>query len=283
MKKIIIILVSTLIFLTTNFNISASCEEYSFGAVEYYNRGITQYQAKSYRLAISSFQKATQIEPTFVDAYYNMAEIYKYLDEDANAIATYAKLIKIQPDDYDAVLEIAKVYYSQGSYTVALKYLSDIPSSYTKYQEVIKLQQDASDSIKLRQEKIASSKNTADPNKKTFIDKVESPTGITSDSLGNLYIADYATNCIFKISPDKKKVLFAKNTLINGPIGLTADKFDNIYVANYETDNILKISPTGNIYVFINKINKPYYLYIKNDVLYISEQGSNTVIKYSLK
>lgn len=283
MKKIVIILVSTLIFLITNFHNVAICEEYSFSAVELYNQGIAQYQAKSYKSAIISFKKATQIEPAFVDAYYNLAEIYKYLDDNANAIATYAKLIKIQPDDYDAVLEIAKVYFSQDSSSIALKYLSDIPESYSKYQDVLKLQIDIKNATKLKQEKITNVQNLADPNKKVLIDTFESPTGITSDSLGNLYIADYSANCISKISLDNKKTLFAKNDLINGPIGLTTDKFDNIYVANYETDNVLKISPTGNINIFIDKINKPYYLYIKNNILYVSEQGSNTVFKYTLK
>lgn len=282
MKKQIIILVSTLIFLITNLHNPANCEEYAFSAIECYNRGIIQYQAKSYQSAIISFQKATQIEPTFIDAYYNLAEIYKYLNENAKAIATYAKLIKIKPDDYDAVLEIAKVYYTQTSYSVALKYLSDIPESYPKYQEVLKLQQELNDAIKLRQEKTPVNIKPTTTNKKTIISKFKSPTGLTTDSMGNLYVADYSTNCIYKISQDKKPILFAKSQLINGPIGLTTDNFDNIYVANYEKNNILKISQDGNIKILIDKITKPYYLFIKNDILYISEQDTNTIIQYNL-
>ena len=287
MKKIVIILVATLIFLIPNIHNSASCEEYSLDATNCYNEGITQYQAHSYKAAIISFQRAVQIEPTFTDAYYNLAEIYKYLNQNENAIITYAKLLNINPNDYDADFEIAKVYAKQANYTIALKYSSDIPESYQKYQEVLNFQKETKDIIyKLEQEKIA--KNNAkiklsEPITKTFIDKFESPTGITTDSQGNLYIACYSTNYISKISPDKKKTVFAKSKLINGPIGLATDKFDNIYVANYESNNILKISPLGIINVFMNKISKPYCLYIKNDILYVSEQGTNTVIKYNLK
>lgn len=291
MKKILNILVSILIFLLINLHSPAKCEEYSFAAITYYNQGISQYHARSYRAAISSFKAAIQIEPGFVDAYYNLAEIYQYLNDSPNAIATYAKLIKIKPDDYDAVLEIAKAYYKQGSYNITLKYLSDIPSSYDRYSEVLKLKQATNSTLKPKQEKIATtniSNTTATPkknipNKIDLIQKFGSPTGITADSKGNLYIADYTANCVFKIFPDKKKILFSNNKLIKGPIGLATDKLDNIYVANYETNNILKISQNGNTTILLDKLKKPYCLYIKNDILYISEQGLNTLVKYNLK
>lgn len=283
MKKILNILVSVLIFLSVNLHSTAKCEEYSVAAITYYNQGIAQYHARSYRGAISSFKTAIQIEPKFIDAYYNLAEIYEYLNDSPNAIATYAKLIKIKPDDYDAVLEIAKAYYKQGSYSITLKYLSDIPASYNGYSEVLKLRQNINNHIKLQKEKTLVTAPKTVPSKIDLIQKFGSPTGITADSKGNLYIADYTANCIFKIFPDKKKILFSDNKLIKGPIGLATDKLDNIYIANYETNNILKVSQNGKTIVLLDKLKKPYCLYIKNDILYVSEQGLNTLVKYNLK
>ena len=88
---------------------------------------------------------------------------------------------------------------------------------------------------------------------------------------------------IKRISKDKKVSTFVKNPIINGPIGLAIDKFDNIYVANFENNNILKISPNGRIHIFMEKVYKPYYLYIHDETLYISEQNNNIVIKYKLE
>ena len=69
---------------------------------------------------------------------------------------------------------------------------------------------------------------------------------------------------------------------MEGPIGIAIDKYDNIYVANFDANNILKITKGGNVSVFMDKISKPYFLYIKDDILYISEQGNDVVLTYNL-
>ena len=44
-------------------------------------------------------------------------------------------------------------------------------------------------------------------------------------------------------------------------------------------NNILKVNTNGEISEFITDIKSPYCLYISNGMLFISSQGSNTVIK----
>ncbi len=277
-QKIILIIFSILLG-----SITAYSEEVSYVAGNYYNQGIANFQNKSYSAAVICFQKAIQSDPTYVDAYYNLATVYNYLNQKENAISTYAKLLKIKPDDHDANYEIAKNYMDIESYTLALKYLSSIPQSYESYAKVETLRSQINTKIKIREERQKRNKiTTADPSKKTMFYKLSSPTGITSDSKGNIYIANYTNNYISKITPNKSHIAFAKSPFINSPVGIAADKFDNLYVANYEANNILKITPAGQVYVFMTNVNKPYYLYIKNDVLYISEQDTNTVIRYNL-
>ena len=49
---------------------------------------------------------------------------------------------------------------------------------------------------------------------------------------------------------------------------------DSLYVANYAKSNILKINKAGQVYTFMNKITNPYYLIIKGNYMYITEQGT---------
>ena len=108
------------------------------------------------------------------------------------------------------------------------------------------------------------------------------PTGITRDLNNNTFVASFAENSIYKITPQNKISLFLKHQQINGPIGLACDSKNNIYVANYNNNTIIKIAPNTEIDVFAKDIERPYYLTIVNDILYVSEQASNTVIKYNL-
>ncbi len=78
-------------------------------------------------------------------------------------------------------------------------------------------------------------------------------------------------------------MLYLKNSKISGPVGIATDSLNNLYIANYNANNILKVSPYGAISVFISKADKPYYIYIKDDILFVSCQGSNSIIKYKLK
>ena len=79
-----------------------------------------------------------------------------------------------------------------------------------------------------------------------------------------------------------RRVLLSRDKKINGPIGLAIDVLGNIYVANYNNNNVLKISKNGNVKVLIGNIDKPYGLYLKGKMLFISSQGTNSVLRYKL-
>ncbi len=277
------------LFLIAAFTLAVSIqpvmsEDVPINAASCYNQGIALYQAKSYNESVLYFKKAIDVDPSFTDAYFNLAAVYRLLNQNENAISTYAKLLKINENDYDAKYEIAKTYFDIDSYSLALKYLSEIPDKYSQTDKVNVLKKQAQEKIVQRKEiQARNSVKVADLNKKKILYKFDSPTGITADSKGNIYVANYSNNYISKISPSEQHTIFIKSSLINSPVGIAADKYDNLYVANYETNNILKITQTGEISVFMTNIKKPYYLYIKNDVLYVSEQETNTVIKYDLK
>ncbi len=288
MKKKILLVISILL-LSVSLSTQVKCEEYSTAATSFYNKGIYYYQSKSYKLAIDSFKKAIELEPEFIDAYYNLGAIYEFTGDNELAIQTYAKLLRINPEDFDATFEIAKAYFKQSSFNISLKYLNDIPSIYSKYQEVQEYKTKVNKAIaaknrpKIQPPKIEQIENKNHSiSSKEIIGHFASPTGMATDSLGNLYIANYSNNSISKVSKDNKCSTFLKSTLIKGPIGLVIDKYNNLYIANYEGNSVLKVSPSAQISTLIPKINKPYCLHIVSNKLYISEQFSNTVQKHTL-
>ena len=76
---------------------------------------------------------------------------------------------------------------------------------------------------------------------------------------------------------------YVKDKKINGPIGLAMDVYGNLYVANYGNDNILKVNKRGEVSILLGNVKKPYGLYLKGNMLFVSSQGSNSVIRYKLK
>lgn len=61
------------------------------------------------------------------------------------------------------------------------------------------------------------------------------------------------------------------------------DVYGNLYVANYGNDNILKVNKRGEVSILLGNVKKPYGLYLKGNMLFVSSQGSNSVIRYKLK
>ena len=191
--------------------------------------------------------------------------------------------MKIDPYDYDSILQAAKISCNRKNYALALKYLKHIPEDYYNYGLVMQLSADAKEMFNGQKGTIERAKiTTAVKNKKVLIDKFDSPAGMAVDSEGNMYVACYADNTIVKIDKNKKRSDFVSGYLLEGPVGIAIDDYDNLYVANFDADNILKITKGGNVSIFMERVSKPYFLYIKNDVLYISEQGNDVVLTYSL-
>lgn len=248
-----------------------------------YKKGVELLKTKNYDEAVTSFQKALEYNPKLSDAYYNIAQIYVFQKNYDEAYNNYTKAIAINPRDYDSILQAAKISYNRKNYSLVLKYLNYIPDDYSKYYVVKQLYKDAKEQFELQSAKVERSKiSTATNTKRVIIDKFDSPAGVVVDSEGNMYVSCYSSNSIVKVNKDKTRTDFVKDYLLEGPVGLAIDKYDNIYVANFEADNVLKITKAGTVSIFMDKVSKPYFLYIKDDILYVSEQGNNVVLTYNL-
>jgi sugar lactone lactonase YvrE len=70
------------------------------------------------------------------------------------------------------------------------------------------------------------------------------PLGVTVDSSGIVYVADYGNSAIRKIIPASVVGTLAVS---DGPQGLAIDSDNNVYVADYASSTILKITSSGNV------------------------------------
>ncbi len=250
-----------------------------------YNLGVDFYKVGKYELAMASFRKAIELDPNYIDAYYNLGSILEFLKQDDAALTVFKQIIVRKPDDYEALYKAAKLSQKLGMPDDARSYLSLIPPSspmYRKGQEVASLLQTDMQTIKQG----AATQKVQEENpyydNSSVYENILSPTGITTDKNGNVYVAGFSDNSIYKITPTGQRVIFLKDSRLNGPIGMVSDAAGNIYVANYNNNNVLKVNPTGGVVVLIGNIQKPYGLHIDGNMLFISSQGSNSIIRYKL-
>lgn len=280
MKKLLIALGLSLIL---GAGFAHTAQAYSTEGAMYYNEGLDLYSRGEYSKAIQSFKTAIEKDPDFVDAYYNLGALFEYLKSYNSAIACFSKINQLDPNDSETIVKLAELYYRVGNYERALFYVTKIKDTDDFYGKANNLK----NQIVIAQQKIAAKSslanvNTASEANKKIVDKFSGPTGLAMNSQGVLYVASYTDNCIYKVMPNGQTQLYTKSNLLGGPIGLAFDSMDNLYVANYAKNNILKINKAGQIYTFMSNVTNPYYLIIKGNTMYITEQGNNTVIKYTL-
>lgn len=283
-NKLLKILLTGLILIGT---CSTSYAAIATDAKLQYNKGIDYYQLGQFEESASCFKKAIELDPNYIDAYYNLGSILEYLKQDEAALAVFKQIILRKPDDYEAVYKAAALSKKVGEYDKAKMYLTLIPTDTLIGQRAKQLADSMNTDIptaKAEQTKpqsyiAANPKNDSDG----VYSDITSPTGVVTDNTGNLYVAGFSDNTIYKIGPDNKKIVYIKSEKIDGPIGLAIDNNGNIYIANYNKDNILKVDRNGLITELLSNIQKPYCMHITGDLLFISSQGSNSIIRYKLK
>jgi len=250
-------------------------------ATVYYNQGIDYYNSNEIQNSINSFKKAIEIDPKFYEAYYNLAKIqesYKYYND---AIATYEKLIELMPEDYESMFNLGNLLYKRGYLKKSLTYLDRIPNYsefYAKTEKLIEV-------VERRQVEVAQEQKLKEDTikKSSLLGSIQAPSGVAVDSFGNVYVASFSQNSVYKITPENVKTTFVGPNNLGGPVGIAADGSNNIYIANYNKGNVIKAAPDGKIKVLL-LVKKPYCLNVddRNQKLLITEQEKNTVIKFDL-
>jgi len=281
MKKLFSALI---IFFALGAPSMSAVSNYDLEAVRLYNIGLEQYRKGAYAAAIDYFKSALEIQNNFCDAYYNLALVYDYTGNTSAAISALESLLKIAPEDFSANLKLAQIYYKKGDISRTLALLDKIPPTAQEFPKARSLRERINIENKASQQYNGQTQQAAKvlPSVKN-ITGINAPTGIAQDKNGNLFVASFSDNAIFKVMPNGIHQLYSKSAKINGPIGIAIDDFSNMYIANYNNNNVLKIDRFGSVSVFIEYSNKPYYLFIKDNTLYVSEQGSNTVVVRKLQ
>ena len=268
------------LMLILSFGLYAQAAEVPMDAKLDYNQGIDFYKLGMYERAIESFRSAIRTYPDYLDAYYNLGTVLEYLKNYSEALSVFKQMYTRNPNDYEVIFKLAELSAKLEDYTMAQKYIELIPSSNQYYSQAQSLLGD----IKTKTDTPAKPVNppsTIAAHTGVY-ENILSPTGITTDNSGNVYVATFSDNSIIKISPDNKRTVFLKSDKISGPISLASDSVGNIYVANYNANNVIRISPQGNVLVLVDKLNKPYGLHVNGNMLFITCQGSNSIYRQKI-
>ena len=98
-------------------------------ADEWLAKGNAAYETKNFDEAITCYKKATELDPDFASAYYNLGIIYAaqgMLDE---AVSAYKKVLTIKPDYYAARNNLATAYIKIRMFDEAITELKQVLGS----------------------------------------------------------------------------------------------------------------------------------------------------------
>lgn len=280
------LIISIFILLSLVFN-PAYCENYE-EAANIYNEAIDVYKQENVEQSIELFKKAIELNPDFYEAHYNLAQILMSLNKNNDALVPLEAVLKLRPNDSETLYNIGRIHYKNGFLSKSYEYLIKIPDTASQYESakllIAKIEK-RQDELNL-EKKVSERNNVVDIQGKALgmeLSEFVAPSGIALDNRGNVFVASFLENTIYKISIYGQKTVLSKSSLIKGPIGLAIDKNNNVYVANYSVNNIIKIAPNGIASIFAD-IKKPYCLTYdpEHNRLYVTEQDTNKLVKFDL-
>ena len=111
-------------------------------ADDYYNKGISKFNIKDYKGAISEFNKTIILNPNYADAYINRGIAKKKTLDYTAAITDYNKAIQLNPNNTD-------YFYNRG---IAKYNLEDYNGSISDFNKAIELDSDNSDAYTMKED-----------------------------------------------------------------------------------------------------------------------------------
>ncbi len=91
------------------------------GAVEAFNRGVEQFNARQYPQAQAFFDKAVERDPQFAEAFYARAGCKHYLQDPQGSLSDLNEAIQVKPNYWDAYALRGAVWYEQEQWDPALQ------------------------------------------------------------------------------------------------------------------------------------------------------------------
>ena len=280
-NKLFILLICLTMIVSTSFASEVTTQVIPNDAKLEYNQGVDFYKLGRYDEAVAAFRTAIRLYPDYIDAYYNLGSLLEYLQQNKEALAIFEQIITRNNKEYEALYKASKISAELGDREKSAKYAAMISKS-SEYAT-------KADYIMQRYHITPQSANTTDNPTSNTADSsgcypnITSPTGITSDKYGNIYVSSFTDNAIIKIQPDGKKMLFYKSPNLKGPISIASDSIGNIYVANYNANNVLKISSNGDCIILTSDVIQPYGVHVNGNMLFVACQGTNSVLRIKLK
>ncbi len=96
---------------------------------------------------------------------------------------------------------------------------------------------------------------------------------------GNLFVADFDDNAIYKFTPDASRSTFASG--LNGPTGLAFDQAGNLFESDSNSGMIFRFTPAGEKSTFATGLSMPQALAFDTaGNLFAAEFGPN-VLKFT--
>lgn len=265
-----------------------------------YNLGVLYKSQRRFKEAIPRFEEVLRIKPSDAEAHYQLGQSLQAQSRFPEAKQHYLSIPPSSPSFPEAQKRVAECDRNQAPASSPAAQTAQIAST-PAYQapQTEPIQTPVQSQVQTPVQTQATQVQTAPTPAPTVAGKpvavlantsvrviatgFNAPSGLTFDRQGNLYVANFNSNTVDRISSDGTRTQFAAGGHLKGPIGLAADESGNIYVANYSGGTIARITPAGISTVIATGFKQPYYLILdRGGNLFVTQQEDNSIVRVTL-
>jgi len=259
-----------------------------------YNLGVLYQSEKRLKEAIPRFQEVLRVKPTDADAHYQLGLAFADLGRPQDAREQLLAIAPNSPHFTEAQKKLSQIVDQPNALPNGGGPQAYVPPpSQPPVQPPIQQQPPQNPpSYQAIQPPTPPPTQPSAPDPvptipnttvKVIANGFKAPSGLAVDKQKNIYIANFLSNTIERITADGARSQFSMGVNLKGPIGMVIDEAGNVYVANYIGGYISRINPAGISSVIATGFKKPYYITFDGDgSLLVSQQEDNSIVRITL-